>query len=129
MQNLKGLNCASCMLGRPSLLPQDFTDCITQLPEEDLPAYFGLPENIDRSAQRIVSNQVMMQLRVLQRSVTEGNKFDKDLLASELGPILNLWKQLNSDIRLIQVKKEEEGRRRRRRKKRRRRQEEEEEGC
>ena len=74
---------------------QDYTDVITELPEFDKPSYFGLPENIERSAQRIISNQVISQLKILQRADTKANKFDKEVWANELGPILNLWKKLN----------------------------------
>jgi hypothetical protein len=32
---------------------------VNSLPETDKPSFFGLPANIDRSAQRIVSSQVI----------------------------------------------------------------------
>ena len=70
-------------------------DAIEALPEFDKPAYFGLPENIERSTQRIVSQQVISQLKILQRSDAQASKFDKEVWASELGPILNLWKKVN----------------------------------
>lgn len=65
------------------------------LPEFDKPSYFGLPENIERASQRIVSSQVISQLRVLMRANAKASKFDKELWNRELGPILNLWKRLN----------------------------------
>lgn len=74
---------------------QDYVEAIEELPEFDKPSYFGLPENIERSAQRIISNQVIGQLKVLQRADAKANKFDKEIWATELGPILNLWKKLN----------------------------------
>ena len=75
---------------------QDYLDAVEELPEFDKPSYFGLPENIERSAQRIVSSQVISQLKVLQRADVKASKFDKEVWATELGPILNLWKKLNS---------------------------------
>ena len=60
-----------------------------------MPSYFGLPANIDRSSQRTVSNQVISQLRVLKRSQSAGDKFDRDAWSTELNPILALWKKLN----------------------------------
>lgn len=75
---------------------QDYLDEVTRLPEFDKPSYFGLPENIERSAQRIISNQVISQLKVLQRADVKASKFDKEVWANELGPVLNLWKKLNS---------------------------------
>ncbi|XP_074649972.1 cytoplasmic dynein 2 heavy chain 1-like [Tubulanus polymorphus] len=83
---------------------RDFLDVIEALPEYDQPAYFGLPENIDRSSQRIISQQVISQIRVLMRSDIKANKFDKEVWANELGPILNLWKKLNQGSQLIQMK-------------------------
>lgn len=37
---------------------QDYRRVIENLPEDDRPAFFGLPANIARSSQRIVSSQV-----------------------------------------------------------------------
>ena len=68
---------------------------ITSLPEFDKPSYFGLPENIERSAQRIISAHVISQLRILQRADVKASRFDKEVWATELGPVLNLWKKLN----------------------------------
>lgn len=44
-------------------LLQDYISLIKGLPEEDDPSYFGLPSNIERSWQRIVSSQVIGQLK------------------------------------------------------------------
>ena len=75
---------------------QDFIEAIEALPEFDKPLYFGLPENIERSSQRMISSQVVTQLRVLKRADAKASKFDKDVWANELGPLLNLWKKLNT---------------------------------
>ena len=69
---------------------------IEALPESDKPSYFGLPENIERSSQRMLSALVISSLRILKRPDVKASKFDKDVWAAELGPILNLWKKLNS---------------------------------
>ncbi len=68
---------------------------VAAFPEDDKPSYFGLPANIERSSQRIISGQVIGQLKVLRRSDEAAVKFDMDCWNSELGPILNLWKKLN----------------------------------
>ena len=68
---------------------------VEDLPEFDKPLYFGLPENIERSAQRSISASIIGQLRVVKRADVKAAKFDKDVWATELGPILNLWKKLN----------------------------------
>uniref|UniRef100_A0A4W3JIK2 Dynein cytoplasmic 2 heavy chain 1 n=1 Tax=Callorhinchus milii TaxID=7868 RepID=A0A4W3JIK2_CALMI len=74
---------------------EDYRTVIMSLPEDDKPAYFGLPANIERSSQRIFSSQVIAQLRILSRSITAGCKFDREIWSNELSPILNLWKKLN----------------------------------
>ncbi|OWF37256.1 Cytoplasmic dynein 2 heavy chain 1 [Mizuhopecten yessoensis] len=82
----------------------DFTAAIAELPEFDNPSYFGLPANIDRSAQRMVSSQVISQLKVLQRANVKASRFDKEVWANELSPILNLWKTLNKGSQIIQMR-------------------------
>ncbi|XP_033632471.1 cytoplasmic dynein 2 heavy chain 1-like isoform X2 [Asterias rubens] len=83
---------------------RDYTDLINSFPEDDKPSYFGLPANIERSSQRIISNQVISQLKILRRLDEAAVKFDMDRWNSELGPILNLWKKLNQGAQIIQTK-------------------------
>lgn len=83
---------------------KDYQEVIAGLPEFDKPSYFGLPENIERSAQRIISGQVITQLRVLQRADVKASRFDKEVWGNELSPILNLWKKLNQGSNLIKMK-------------------------
>uniref|UniRef100_A0A8C4JN30 Cytoplasmic dynein 2 heavy chain 1-like n=1 Tax=Dromaius novaehollandiae TaxID=8790 RepID=A0A8C4JN30_DRONO len=73
----------------------DYRNIIESLPEDDKPEFFGLPANIARSSQRMISSQVISQLRILSRSVTAGCKFDREIWSTELSPVLNLWKKLN----------------------------------
>ncbi|XP_017286523.1 cytoplasmic dynein 2 heavy chain 1 isoform X3 [Kryptolebias marmoratus] len=82
----------------------DYRSVIENLPEDDRPAFFGLPANIERSSQRIISSQVISQLRILSRSVAAGSKFDRELWSNGLSPILNLWKKLNQGSTLIHQK-------------------------
>ncbi|XP_073518216.1 cytoplasmic dynein 2 heavy chain 1 isoform X2 [Phyllobates terribilis] len=82
----------------------EYRNVIGSLPEDDKPAFFGLPANIARSSQRMISSQVISQLRILSRSVTAGSKFDRDLWSNELSPVLNLWKKLNQSSNLIHQK-------------------------
>lgn len=81
-------------------LLQDYIAAIEKLPDYDQPSYFGLPENIEQSSQKMISNHVISQLRALMRSDIKASKFDKDVWANELGPILNLWKKLNQ-VRMV----------------------------
>uniref|UniRef100_A0A8C4HFM9 Cytoplasmic dynein 2 heavy chain 1 n=1 Tax=Dicentrarchus labrax TaxID=13489 RepID=A0A8C4HFM9_DICLA len=82
----------------------DYRSVIENLPEDDRPAFFGLPANIERSSQRIISSQVISQLRVLSRSVATGSKFDRELWSNGLSPVLYLWKKLNQGSTLIHQK-------------------------
>ena len=68
---------------------------ISSLPERDQPSFFGLPANIDRSSQRTISSRVISQLKVVMRSETNGERFDRTVWSTELNPLLSLWKKLN----------------------------------
>ncbi|XP_071551731.1 cytoplasmic dynein 2 heavy chain 1-like [Panulirus ornatus] len=83
---------------------EDYIGLIRNLPDEDDPAYFGLPANIERSWQRIVSSQVISQLKVLMRSPELASRFDREKWHAQLSPVLNLWKKLNQGANLIQAK-------------------------
>ncbi|XP_013915709.1 PREDICTED: cytoplasmic dynein 2 heavy chain 1 [Thamnophis sirtalis] len=82
----------------------DYRHVIESLPEDDKPDFFGLPANIARSSQRMISSLVISQLRILSRSVTAGCKFDREIWSNELSPVLNLWKKLNQNSNLIHQK-------------------------
>uniref|UniRef100_A0A8C3BC42 Cytoplasmic dynein 2 heavy chain 1 n=1 Tax=Cairina moschata TaxID=8855 RepID=A0A8C3BC42_CAIMO len=82
----------------------DYRHIIESLPEDDKPDFFGLPANIARSSQRMISSQVISQLRILSRSVSAGCKFDREIWSAELSPVLNLWKKLNQNSNLIHQK-------------------------
>ncbi|KAJ7995299.1 hypothetical protein DPEC_G00243100 [Dallia pectoralis] len=82
----------------------DYRGVIENLPEDDRPAFFGLPANIERSSQRIISCQVISQLRILSRSVAAGSKFDREIWSNGLSPVLNLWRKLNQGSSLIHQK-------------------------
>lgn len=74
---------------------RDYRDIIDSLPDADNPKFFGLPSNIDRSSQIVISNQVISQLKVLKRSnIKIGNKFDKDTIKGQFKPIWKLWEAL-----------------------------------
>uniref|UniRef100_A0A672TN04 Cytoplasmic dynein 2 heavy chain 1 n=1 Tax=Strigops habroptila TaxID=2489341 RepID=A0A672TN04_STRHB len=82
----------------------DYRNIIESLPEDDKPDFFGLPANIARSSQCMISSQVISQLRTLSRSVTAGCKFDREIWSTELSPVLSLWKKLNQNSNLIHQK-------------------------
>uniref|UniRef100_A0A673L2V3 Dynein heavy chain AAA lid domain-containing protein n=1 Tax=Sinocyclocheilus rhinocerous TaxID=307959 RepID=A0A673L2V3_9TELE len=82
----------------------DYRAVVDALPEDNRPSFFGLPANIEHSAQRIISSQVISQLRILSRSVAAGSKFDQEIWSNALSPVLNLWKCLNQGSSLIHQK-------------------------
>ncbi|EPY79965.1 hypothetical protein CB1_000877044, partial [Camelus ferus] len=86
------------------ILEKDYRAVVEKLPEDDKPSFFGLPANMARSSQRMVSSQVISQLRILGRSVTAGCRFDREIWSNELSPVLNLWKKLNQNSNLIHQK-------------------------
>ncbi|GAB6032228.1 Cytoplasmic dynein 2 heavy chain 1 [Chamberlinius hualienensis] len=81
----------------------DYTKAIAQLSDIDKPAILGLPANIDNSAQRTRSNHVILQLRILLRTNEIIEKFDREKFHSELSPILNLWKKLNQNSKMVKA--------------------------
>ncbi|XP_047126593.1 cytoplasmic dynein 2 heavy chain 1 isoform X1 [Hydra vulgaris] len=83
---------------------REFTDIVANLQDDDSPTYFGLPLNIEQSTQKVISSQVILQLKVLMRADISVHKFDKDKWATELAPILNLWKKLNQGSTFLQMK-------------------------
>eukprot|EP00051_Salpingoeca_urceolata_P021875 m.349048 g.349048 ORF g.349048 m.349048 type:complete len:4259 (-) comp19881_c0_seq4:199-12975(-) len=73
---------------------QDYVDVIKAVPERDLPEFFGLPPNIDRSQQRAISASVIEQLKTLKMSSSLALKFNRAAWSQALAPILNNWKKL-----------------------------------
>jgi len=73
-----------------------FRRVIVQLPDIDSPFMFGLPDNIERSLQRVTSTVVIRQLRALSLLDAAAVKYDREKWRIQLGPILDLWQQLTS---------------------------------
>ncbi|CAF4415162.1 unnamed protein product, partial [Rotaria sp. Silwood2] len=82
----------------------DYKKICDELNDEDTPSLFGLPANIERSAQRMNSTQIINSLKILQRTDVEVQKFDKDKWSALLTPLLNLWKKLNQDVDLLKLR-------------------------
>jgi hypothetical protein len=51
------------VIGNYKFLTQAHISAIQQLSDNDKPAYFGLPANVERSWQRITSHEVINQLK------------------------------------------------------------------
>lgn len=82
----------------------DHSKTIQQLSEKDKPSYFGLPNNVDLSWQRVTSAIVVNQLKMLLRSKEGEQKFDKEEWQRLLSPLLSLWKKLNQSSGLIHLR-------------------------
>lgn len=95
---------ASGVLVPTSTHGPDYINTVMGLPEEDEPAYFGLPANINRSAQRSVSAKVIHHLKVLMRLESLTDKFDRQLWSRELKPVLILWAKLNQGKNLLKLR-------------------------
>lgn len=73
---------------------KDYIQYISKLPDHDYPAMFGLPPNIDRSVQRFNSQHYINILKHITAVSKEDLKFDREMWAKALGPILKLWKSI-----------------------------------
>ncbi|XP_075248310.1 cytoplasmic dynein 2 heavy chain 1-like [Convolutriloba macropyga] len=71
---------------------KSFQSLISKL-GEDKPSFFGLPLNIERSAQVIKSGQVIGQLKLLV-SLTSTETFQREKWNVEISPFLNHWKNV-----------------------------------
>ena len=78
---------------------RDFLGLINKLPENDSPALFGLPINIDRSVQRFNTNMVIEGMKRLQAGSSGNIKFDREKWSEILSPLIKLWKSLNKQVR------------------------------
>ncbi|KFM70535.1 Cytoplasmic dynein 2 heavy chain 1, partial [Stegodyphus mimosarum] len=76
---------------------------VRTLPDTDNPEFFGLPENIERSAQCTSSRRMIDQLKRLLRQTEIADKFDVHRWNVELSPILVLWKKLNQGSQIIHL--------------------------
>lgn len=88
----KSLSTLRCLF---SSYLQEHMQAIKVLPDTDSPELFGLPENIERSAQCTASRRMIDQLKRLLRPIEIADKFDVQKWNAELSPILVLWKKLN----------------------------------
>ncbi|GFR12638.1 cytoplasmic dynein 2 heavy chain 1 [Trichonephila clavata] len=99
-----GRNLLGGKLSVPSSVDyKEHLQAIRSLPDTDSPSLFGLPENIERSAQCNSSRKMIDQLKRLLRPIEIADKFDVHRWNVELSPILVLWKKLNQGSQLIHL--------------------------
>lgn len=73
---------------------EDYIEVINNLPDGETPETFGLPANIERSVQRANSSTVIGQLKILEVTVSEGTRFNREQWATQLSPIVQLWQKV-----------------------------------
>ncbi|VDK75265.1 unnamed protein product, partial [Onchocerca ochengi] len=79
----------------------DYVNIInTNIPEEDNPALFGLPLNINTAYEMAETSKTIRQIRSMQIVGTTEVTFDRNVWNKALNPILTLWKRLNSQSTL-----------------------------
>jgi dynein heavy chain 2 len=80
---------------------EEFTNIINELPDQDNPSLFMLPGNIERTLQITNSNKVIGQLRILNITLSEGQRFNREKWSSELSPLIGVWNKLISNNQAI----------------------------
>lgn len=75
---------------------EDYAAVVAALPETDAPYLFSLPDNIERSLQRVVAGKVVAALKSLRALGTAGGAFVRDRWRVQLAPLLGLWERLAS---------------------------------
>eukprot|EP00501_MAST-03F_sp_TOSAG23-6_P000982 GSMAST32.ASY1.ANO1.1018.1 assembled CDS len=71
----------------------EYFSFIGRLPDSDAPSLFGLPANIERSAQRANSTRIIKDLKRLKRSSGEHSAFNQDVWRAQLGPVIDTWEK------------------------------------
>lgn len=74
----------------------DYAAVVASLPETDAPYLFSLPDNIERSLQRVVAGKVVAALKSLRALGSAGGAFARDKWRAQLAPLLGLWERLVS---------------------------------
>ena len=78
-----------------------YTELIGQLPAQDTPSLFGLPNNAEVAVQQRAASYVQDSLRQLSSDPEGAGKFDRDKWATALTPILTLWSKLSQQCEAI----------------------------
>ena len=76
--------------------PEDYQALAHALPERDAPAAFGLPANIDGSAQRTTAAALVAQLKKLAVLSSLSTGFQREQWRRTLAPLLGVWSSLTA---------------------------------
>lgn len=82
----------------------DYYRNINKLKDTDSPNVFGLPLNIERSVQRVVSGEICELLSRLSKISVKTEIFDKDKWKVYLVPIFELWSKISNSKTTILTK-------------------------
>jgi len=72
----------------------DYSSLLNTLGDADDAALFGLPANVDRATQQIRSAEVISNLKAMAASSVASSRFDRELWAQRLKPLLTAWDHL-----------------------------------
>ena len=75
---------------------EDFSALAAALPQRDAPASFGLPANIEGSAQRATAAALVAQLKKLAALASLSARFDRAQWRKTLQPLLGVWQSLTA---------------------------------
>jgi hypothetical protein len=75
---------------------EDYVGLASALPQRDAPASFGLPANIEGSAQRATAAALVAQLKKLAALSSLSSRFDREQWRRTLSPLLSVWSSLTS---------------------------------
>jgi len=89
----------------------EFLTLINQMPDVDQPSLFGLPSNIERVIQQANSNRITSQLKTMATAAVAEGGWDRDRVAGQLQPLLQLWQTLTTGTSALKQGKGEAGKR------------------
>jgi dynein heavy chain 2 len=78
-------------------------EVISSLPDVDAPYLFALPDNIERSVQRVTSSNVVATLKSMVSIAALAGDFDREAWSSRIGPLADAWEKFVSSRRSIDV--------------------------
>eukprot|EP00961_Rhodomonas_salina_P167717 2260732-Rhodomonas_salina.1 len=81
------------------------------MPDVDQPSLFGLPSNIERVIQQANSNRITSQLKTMATAAVAEGGWDRDRVAGQLQPLLQLWQTLTTGTSALKQGKGEAGKR------------------
>ncbi|KAK4887690.1 hypothetical protein RN001_003961 [Aquatica leii] len=82
---------------------QEYLNVIKQLSDQNLPRYFGLPENIQKAWDITASSNIILDLRNISLNKNASDTFSQEELYKKITPFMVLWKKLNHGYDFIRA--------------------------